>query len=230
MQESLLKKLRVFAASPMDMANERGRLAVVVEDLKRLAESIGVSLKLADWPQVAPGLDRPEQVILDQLKPDTWDIFIGILWHRFGTPPGNADPPSGREYMSGTEEEFHTACRLWKQHRRPHMMFYRCVRPIPPDDLDPEQFRCVKAFFAGFAADADHPGLYHTFESAESFERLVRKNLITYLCDFSEQVQGRVVPPHEVSDTVLPADNLPRRAAFFGREMEKEKVLQALSP
>ena len=225
------RKLRVFAASPSDMANERARLATVVEDLKTLAEYVGVTLELVNWRQVVPDLGRPEQVILDQLKPDTWDLFIGILWHRFGTPPEGKDPQTQKEYLSGTEEEFRVVHRLWKKHGRPRVMFYWCKRSIPPDDLDPVQFQCVKEFFAGFAPDADHPGLYQTFDSVESFERLVRQNLTRFLLDYSEQVKHRVVSPQEVQ-AFAPCvpDNLPRRAAFFGRDKEMDKVLGALDP
>jgi hypothetical protein len=178
-----------------------------------------------------PDLGRPEQVILDQLKPDTWDLFIGILWHRFGTPPGGKDPQTQKEYLSGTEEEFRVAHRLWKKHGRPRVMFYWCKRSIPPDDLDPDQYKRVKEFFAGFAHDADHPGLYQTFDSVESFERRVRQNLQRFLLDYSEQVKQRVVSPQEVQAFAprVP-DNLPRRAEFFGRDREMDRVLGALGP
>lgn len=231
MNTDSLKKLRIFAASPSDVANERARLATVVEDLKALAEYVGVTLELVDWRQVVPDLGRPEQVILDQLKPDTWDLFVGILWHRFGTPPGGKDPQTQKEYLSGTEEEFRVAHRLWQKHGRPRVMFYWCKRSIPPDDLDPDQYKRVKEFFAGFAPDADHPGLYQTFDSVESFERLVRQNLTRFLLDYSEQVKQRVVSPQEVQvfAPVVP-DNLPRCAAFFGRDKEMDRVLGALSP
>ncbi len=46
MDTDSLKKLRVFAASPRDVASERARLATVVEDLKALAEYVGVTLEL----------------------------------------------------------------------------------------------------------------------------------------------------------------------------------------
>jgi hypothetical protein len=176
-----LRKLRVFAASPSDMTSERMRLATVVEDLKALAEYVGVTLDLVDWEKVVPDLGRPEQVILNQLNPDTWDVFIGVLWHRFGAPPKQFDPQTGKEYLSGTEEEFHIAYRLWKQHRCPRVMFYWCKRNIPPDDLDLEQYKRIREFFAGFAPDTDHPGLYQVFEGIESFERLVRQNLTAFL-------------------------------------------------
>jgi tetratricopeptide (TPR) repeat protein len=226
-----LKKLRIFAASPSDVANERARLATVVEDLKALAEYVGVTLELVDWQQVVPDLGRAEQVILDQLKPDTWDLFIGILWHRFGTPPGGKDPQTQKEYLSGTEEEFRVAYRLWQQYKRPRVMFCWCKRSIPPDDLDPDQYKRVREFFAGFAHDADHPGVYQTFDSVESFERLARQNLQRFLLDYSEQVKHRVVSPQEVQ-VFAPRvpDTLPRRAAFFGRDREMDRVLGALGP
>lgn len=229
--EQSLKKLRLFIASPSDMLNERSRLVIVAEDLKALAEHVGVTLELLDWQQVIPDLGRAEQIILDQLKPDTWDVFIGILWHRFGTPPKKTDPETGKEYLSGTEEEFRVAYRLWRKYKRPRVMFYWCKRNPPFDDLDPIQLQRVKDFFDGFSASADHPGLYQTFDSIESFERLVRKNLTDFLIQYSEQVNQRVVSQQEVHSFIATVpDTLPRRAAFFGREKEMEKVLRALSP
>jgi len=225
------RKLRIFAASPRDVAKERARLATVVEDLTALAEYVGVTLELLDWRQVVPDLGRAEQIILDQLKPDTWDLFIGILWHRFGTPPGGQDPQTQKEYLSGTEEEFRVVYSLWQQYKRPRVMFYRCTRHAPLDDLDPDQFKRVKEFFAGFAHDAGHPGLYQTFDSVELFERLVRQSLQRFLLDYSEQVKHHVVSPQEVQafEPRVP-DNLPRRTAFFGRDKEMDRVLDALSP
>jgi len=226
-----LKKLRIFAASPSNMATERARLEGVLDELKLLAEYIGVTLEFVDWRQVVPDLGRPEQVILDQLEPGTWDVFIGILWHRFGTPPQKTDPQTGKEYLSGTEEEFRIAYRLWHQHKRPRVMFYWCKRNPPFDEIEAIQFQRVKDFFAEFAPDARHPGLYQTFDSVEEFERLIRQNLTNFLLQYSEKVNRRSVTLQEVQSVIQsPPDTLPRRAAFFGREKEMEKVLRALSP
>ncbi len=226
-----LKKLRLFAASPSDVSNERGRLATVVEELRSLAEHVGVTLELVDWRKVVPDIGRPEQVILDQLQPTTWDVFIGILWHRFGTPTKNVDPQTGKEYFSGTEEEFRLAYSLWKKQKRPYMMFFWCKRSIPPDDLDPDQYKRVKDFFVGFAPDADHPGLYQTFDASESFERLIRQNLIDFLLDYAQKEKGQKISVQEVQSLAphLP-DTLPRRQPFFGRNEEITQALRALSP
>jgi len=169
-----MKKLRVFVASPSDMAAERARVEVIASSLKPLADSLDIVLDVVDWSSIVPDMGRPEQVILDQVKPTSWDVFIGILWHRFGTPTGGIDINTKQEYSSGTEEEFKTAHLLWQNHRRPRVMIYRCTRNIPQDALNPDQFKQVKDFFDRFDARAgDHPGLYQTFDSIKSFDKLL---------------------------------------------------------
>ncbi len=43
------------------------------------------------WPDVTPGMGRQQQVIFEHFPVETWDIFIGILWMRFGIPSGEVD-------------------------------------------------------------------------------------------------------------------------------------------
>jgi tetratricopeptide (TPR) repeat protein len=227
-----MQRLRIFAASTSDTATERAKVATVAAMLKPLADYLGIALDVVDWRSVVPDMGRPEQVILDQLKPTEWDIFLGILWHRFGTPPGGQDPQAQREYLSGTEEEFKTAHRLWKQHGKPRVMMYRCARPIPPDALDPDQFKRVKDFFAQFeAVGGEHPGLYQSFDKLEEFERLLLDNLQRLLLAYGEQIKGAPIEP-QVVQTLAPKipNNLPRRSSFFGRDREMEVVMRALSP
>jgi hypothetical protein len=74
--------IRVFAASPGDVAEERRRLARVVDGLnERLAEHLGVQLELKEWRQVTPGMGRPEDVILEQLPATSsrefWQACLG---------------------------------------------------------------------------------------------------------------------------------------------------------
>lgn len=172
-----LKRLRIFVACPADVMKARNALKRAVSSVRGIAERRGVTLEVVDWHDAVPDAGRPEDVILRQLQPGTWDLFVGILWHRFGTPPGASDSDSGREYQSGTEEEFRLAYRLWKRKRRPRVLFYRCDRDLPAADVDPNQFRLVKEFFTGFAPGASHPGLYHTFRTSREFEDSVREHL-----------------------------------------------------
>jgi tetratricopeptide (TPR) repeat protein len=186
---------------------------------------------VVDWRAAVPDMGRPQQVIFDQLGPTAWDVFIAIVWHRSGTPPGGRDPQTGEEYRSGTEEEFKTAYELWKEHGRPRIMVYRCTRHAPLEELDPAQFKLVKDFFTQFEAiRGEHPGLYQTFDTPESFEKLLLDHLMKLLLEYG-QAQGVSLEPQFV-ETLLPRvpDNLPRRASFFGREREMETALRALSP
>ena len=194
-----------------------------------MADYLGLTLEVVDWRAVVPDAGRPQQIIFDQLKSTTWDIFIGILWHRFGTPSGAKDK-TGKDYLSGTEEEFKTAYELWKQHGRPRMVLYRCTRALP-FDVDPDQLKHVREFFKLIEdTKGDYPALYQVFDTTESFEKLLFDNLQKLLIEYGEQSKTPITP--EVVQNLAPKilNNLPRRAAFFGRAKEMEIVMRALSP
>jgi tetratricopeptide (TPR) repeat protein len=224
-----LKKLRIFAASPSDVASERAKLETVVDSLKPMADYLGLTLEVVDWRAVVPDAGRPQQIIFDQLKPTSWDIFVGILWHRFGTPPGAKDK-TGKDYLSGTEEEFKTAYELWKQYGRPRIVFYRCTRAIPLD-ADFVQAQRVKDFFKEIQdPQGEFRVLTQSFDALESFEKLVLDNLQKLLLAYSEQSKTPIKA--EITQSLAPKipNNLPRRAAFFGRAKEMDVVIRALSP
>lgn len=230
MDREKLKRLRIFAASPSDMASERAKLETVVASLMPIADYLGLVLEVVDWRDVVPDAGRPQQIILDQLKPTSWDIFVGVLWHRFGTPPGGKDPQTQKDYLSGTEEEFRVAYRLWKQYGKPRIVMYRCTRPIPVN-ADLVQAQRVKDFFKEIQ---DPRGkfrlLTQLFDTPRAFEKLVLDNLQKLLIEYGEQSKTPITP--EVAQVLTPKipNNLPRRAAFFGRAKEIEVVMRALSP
>jgi formylglycine-generating enzyme required for sulfatase activity len=176
------KKIRIFLASPVDVKKDREQIRKTIAQINQeISDDRGLILQAMDWRDVAPGMGRPEAVILDQLPVDEWDLFIGLIWHRFGTATGGADPVSGRLFASGTEEEFKLAYDAWKETGRPRIMFYRCVRGLSPDKLDPEQIQRVHDFFAGFAADGQNPGLLRYYKSAKELEGLVRLHIFQHL-------------------------------------------------
>lgn len=224
-----LKKIRIFVASPSDVASERVKLETVVESLGLIADYLNLTLEIVDWRTVVPDAGRPQQIIFDQLKPTSWDIFIGILWHRFGTPPGAKDQ-SGKDYLSGTEEEFKTAYELWKQHNKPRMVLYRCIRALP-FDVDPDQLSRVRDFFKLIEdVKGDYPTLYQAFDTTEAFEKLLLDNLQKLLFEYGEKSKIPLTPDViQVLGPTIP-NNLPRRSAFFGRASEMDQVIRALSP
>ena len=186
--EKSYKKLRIFLASPSDVSKERDRVHAVANELNRtgnVADQLGLTLEVLDWrTHVAPYMGRPEDVVLQQLPVDSWDVFIGILWLRFGMPTGAIDPGTGQAFDSGTEEEFTLAYHAWKKYNRPQILFYRCTRSPKLDQIDPDQYKKVKAFFADFDADKRHPGRYQAFQETEDFKQLARQDLTKLLFDY----------------------------------------------
>lgn len=177
------KSVRIFVACTADLAQEQNAIGAIVRShsLRRVADYNGVTLDLLDWRNAIPHAGRPEDVVLKQLNPKTWDVFIGVLWHRFGTPTGARDPATGIEYSSGTEEEFRLAYRLWEQYGRPRVSFYLCKRKVDPHETDSRQQELVKNFVTQLAPRAATPALYQTFKSVRSFEELIRSNLIDFI-------------------------------------------------
>jgi len=216
--------LHVFVATPRDVAAERDRLALIVRDLNNAFAAHGLTLELLDWRDVVPDLGRPEDVILDQLPVEKWDVFIGVLWARFGTPPGREDPKTGKPFLSGTEEEFTLACRSWRETGKPRILFYRCRRPIAPDRLDPEQCALVQKFFDGFKPGGEHPGLPQEYETVEDFERRVRQDLLKLLLEYSRGEKQATL------ESEVGAEVRMLQEEQGGREKKAETVMERGTP
>src|ERR1700756_3440394 len=92
--------LVVFLASPSDLEPERSRLEEVIRELNvTWTRTLGVRLELVSWETHGyPGVGADPQDVLNRQLPNDYDIFIGLMWTKFGTPTGRAG--------SGTEEEF----------------------------------------------------------------------------------------------------------------------------
>jgi hypothetical protein len=105
------KVLKVFLASPNDVEQERERAETLIADLNRSISVAGLSVELLKWEQRSPAFGRPQDQINAMV--DECDIFLGLLWKRWGTPTGN--------FTSGFEEEFHRATERRKRGDRPEI-------------------------------------------------------------------------------------------------------------
>ncbi|MBK7294817.1 MAG: hypothetical protein IPI84_13845 [Holophagaceae bacterium] len=76
----------IFLASPGDLAEERKVAKEIVDDFNsQLADALGYQVELVGWEDTLPGVGRPQAIINRDL--DGCD-FVGMLWKRWGTPPG----------------------------------------------------------------------------------------------------------------------------------------------
>ena len=163
------KLLRIFVASPSDVAEERTRLESIVDEInKTISSSSGTQLELVKREtDVVPGIAAYPQDVINQQIGDDIDIFIGILWKKFGTPTIIA--------LSGTEEEFD---RAYEKHTMNpgsiRIMFYFNESPINPYDIDSEQFELVKEFRNNLGGKGI---LWDTYRDMNEFEKKLRMHL-----------------------------------------------------
>jgi hypothetical protein len=161
--------LTVFVASPSDVAPERARLEEVVTELNQLwSRTLGIRLDLIRWETHAyPGFGIDAQDVINRQLPSDYDIFIGLMWHRFGTPTGRAD--------SGTEEEFLRAKAKWDADNSAlDVMIYFKDAPVAPSQIDTAQLSRVAAFRKSLGEEG---GLYWSFQSTDDFANLLRLHL-----------------------------------------------------
>jgi hypothetical protein len=111
--------LSVFLASPNDVAFERTLAEEVVSSVNRLAGPyLGWQIDLKKWEDTAPGYGRPQEIINPMV--DECDLFIGLLWGRWGQPSGT--------YSSGFEEEYQRARARRKAQNKPEIwLFFKQV-------------------------------------------------------------------------------------------------------
>jgi hypothetical protein len=122
------RTIRIFASSPSDLDDERNQLAAVVQELNSTVRALvlhrTVELELVRWEtHTYPNVGSTDaQGIVDEQLGDDFDIYVGMMWSRFGTPTSRAG--------SGTEHELRAALAGKRARGRPaHILFYFCDEP-----------------------------------------------------------------------------------------------------
>ena len=175
----------VFVASPSDMEQERECLEEVIRELNLTwSRTLGIRLDLVRWQTHGyPGFGTDAQDVLNRELSDDPDIFIGLLWVRYGTPTGRAG--------SGTEEEFQRALDRFRQDSTSiKIMIYFKDAPLAPSQIDPNQLAHVRRFQSSLGNEG---GLYWNFGEIDEFEGLVRIHLARQMQEFSNKPRGGAI-------------------------------------
>lgn len=167
--------LTVFVASPSDVDEERNRLEEVIRELNiAWARELGIRLDLVRWETHAyPSFGEDPQAVINAQIPDDFDLFIGLMWYRFGTSTGRAG--------SGTLEEFQRAKKRFDQapSELQLMIYFKDAPvPLPPSKLDHRQLSKVGGFRSKLGKEG---GLYWSFSTVGEFEKLVRLHLTRHV-------------------------------------------------
>jgi len=160
--------LTIFLASPSDVQPERETVELVIREMNQSwSSSLGLRLELVRWEtHVRPGLGDDAQDVINRQVPPDFDLFIGIMWHRFGTPTNRA--------ASGTYEEFQLAkARRDNDPEAVDVMFYFKDEAVAPHALDVKQLAQVQ----NFRSELGTSGYYAVFSKLDEFEKKVRSHL-----------------------------------------------------
>lgn len=166
--------IKVFLASPGDVAREGELVRETIEQVNRtLGEREGVQFKVVNWKTDSfPAYGDDGQALLNNQIADMkeYDLFIGLMWNRFGT----STPRAG----SGTEEEFLRAVESLEENGNPHIMFYF--------NQSPYSFRSTKETeqktkVLEFRERIQEKGLTHDYDGTENFQKEFRNHIETWL-------------------------------------------------
>lgn len=161
-------KYNIFLASPNDLQDERQAVAELVKELNlTYAQSNNIILELLSWEtHSAPGISlvHPQEIINRDIG-EEYDIFLGLIWKRFGSKTKSAD--------SGTEEEFKIAYERFKdKSANIQILFY--FKTSPPKSLteiNPEEYGKVEIFKESIS---EKKVLYWEFDTIENLKNLLR--------------------------------------------------------
>ncbi len=212
--------LKIFVASPNDVTEEREALARLIRDINDvlafLAPASRLTLELVRYEtHTSPDIGSPQEVINRQIAPD-YDIFVGVMWRRTGTPTATE--------ASGTIEEFRRAYERRKHGHLPRIMFYFCDQPIAiPDAAELEQLAGV----IKFREELSKLGLTGAYPSHTDFAEYVRGGLLRAIRDLlQEESRSPRSPELEVrSETIDSATN----AELLQLAAEYEDIRRTLS-
>jgi hypothetical protein len=161
---------------------EREILEDVIRELNiTWSEKFSIRLDLIRWETHGyPSMgDHPQSVINNQMG-DNYDIFIGILWKKFGTPTDIAE--------SGTIEEFERAHERFSQNpNEVKIMFYFNNTPVTPSEIDPMALTAIQKFKRDLG---EMGGLYWNYADVNEFESLARLHLSRQVQEWVKILSG----------------------------------------
>lgn len=169
--------LRVLVSSPGDLDDERSLIPDVFDELNRILERSGIRLEPIMWETSGrPGVGADAQDVLNRQFGDDYDVFLGCLGARFGTPTGRAE--------SGTEEEFERAMRRLEDNPTSlRVLVYFKDASMPLSRIDPEQLAKVQRFKQRIESRGV---LNYSFSTRDEFAKMLRVHLAKEVGEWGE--------------------------------------------
>ncbi|MFL6209508.1 MAG: tetratricopeptide repeat protein [Pyrinomonadaceae bacterium] len=167
---SKLEVIKVFIASPSDLAEERALFPEIIKQVNTLkARSMDCLFEAMGWEDTLLDWGRAQGLINEDVR--QCDIFVMLLWKRWGQSTGKS--------TSGTEEEFNIAYERYEKTGNPQLLLY--FRSVPQAMMaDPgKQLQQIIKFKAKI--EKHRICLFKTYDGKEQWAELIKEHLSRWL-------------------------------------------------
>lgn len=177
-------EFKCFIASPGDTIEERNICEEVFSEINdNLGEALSFKLSTLRWENnVHPGVAEYSQQVINRQMDGNYDLFVGIMKTRFGTPT----PQAG----SGTEEEFNIAYEKHERKEIDNLFFYFGNPSVPVSEINVEQLQKVRKF----RSHLENLGvLYGQYEDINDFKKQLKQDFTNYFVKYfdSKKIQKK---------------------------------------
>ena len=191
-----INEIRVFISCPGDVNPEKQIVRSVCDSISRIyGESRNIKVKPLDWENdIIPEItgEGAQSVIDTQLEDYDYDIYIGILWTRFGDQMNNCRTP--------TEWEFECAFNRMRATGRPKIQFYFKTEEIfPRNSYEANQISEIIKFKE---ERLQSTGYYKNFKQKEDFQRQVFEFILNYVENYKAIIGDSLSIPAKIFEKI----------------------------
>ena len=195
------KVIKVFLGSPSDLGEERKAAKLIVdEENGNHANNLKYHVELVGWEDTVSQYGRAQDLINVDL--DQCDYFVGLMWRKWGTPPG----PEGHPYSSGFEEEYRRSVDRYKETDKPQISLL--FKHIDKDDQVDAGKQLMKVLEFRQKIIDEKEQFFQEFSDLRDFERRFRAIIAKLLRD--QQVEDN---EHDTRDPTKPRTHEGQKSA-----------------
>ncbi len=220
-----IRQINVFVSCPSDVEEEKQTVRGVCDVItKGLRATRNIEVKAIEWKRdVIPLItgEGAQSVIDNQIEAYDYDIYVGILWKRFGDKKSNGLAP--------TEGEFEEAFKRRNETGRPVIkVYFKSEKFYPLNSYDVDQIGEVIKFKEKIK-DRDI-GLYDDFKDKEDFQNKIFGSLLYIIENFVALTSGKISipktnysePPGYLQRNVIPVEKYTPETLFLRDELSQD--------
>jgi len=189
-------RYKIFLASPSDLAEERSSIEDVISELNlTYGRQHDIVLELLKWEShSAPGISlQSSQEIINSDIGNDYDIFIGLIWKKFGTATEKAN--------SGTEEEFLNAFnRFITNPDSVQILFYFKNSPVSISEIDVSQIEKIQKFKSDVGKNKKL--LYWEYQDIQQLHKFLRIHIPQRISEMKNIHKSKTIEEPPIKDKI----------------------------